>query len=70
VRRATLDLTAASWVAAASYLAGAGLALAVAGCGPHDAKHYRTRGQAGAHFQNCRPKCAARTAADWHECRR
>ncbi len=52
---------------------GAGLVLAlvlgsvVLGCGPHDAKHYRTRGQAAQHFPDCRPKCDARTAADWHE---
>ena len=44
-------------------------ALIFAGCGPHDAKHYKTRGQAQ-HFPNCRTKCSAITAADWHERRR
>jgi hypothetical protein len=38
------------------------------GCGPHD-KHYRTRGQAQ-HFSDCRSKCTATTAQEWHERRR
>ena len=39
------------------------------GCAPHDAKHYRTLGQAQ-HYANCRPKCAATTSGQWHERRK
>ena len=42
------------------------LAVMAAGCGPHQPKHYRTKGQVQ-HYPNCRPKCAAKTARDWHE---
>lgn len=45
------------------------LATAFMGCGPHNAKHYYTRGPVQ-HFPDCRPKCEARKAGDWHERRR